>query len=277
MSEATKGRNTPTRYTDTLPPEAISEELDPVIEELGLRENCRQLAMQGWTIIDKPTSQAFNSRFRDRIKALCPSGGGNMLLAKDPLFAEAVMNPYLMAMAEYSVGRGFLLSQVAASIRGKGAPAIGLHADQNWLPAPFPAHNMLLTACWATDGYTKEGGSTLVIPGSNTLHRHPDDGEIARLAGAIPIECAPGSIVIWDGNLWHSNYPRNAEGERIVCHITYTRLMMRPVEDYSAHADHLIEQHGESMAQLLGYEDMLNSPTGADYSKLIKTFNNAKR
>ena len=44
-----------------------------------------------------------------------------------------------MAMAEFSVGRGFLISQVAASIRPKDAPTIGLHADNNWLPAPFPA------------------------------------------------------------------------------------------------------------------------------------------
>ena len=277
MSEAVEDLNTPLRYSDTLPPDQISDELEPIIEELGLRENCRQLAMQGWTVIDKPTSEAFNTEFRNKIKELCPQGGGNMLLAKDPLFAEVVMNPYLMALAEYSVGRGFLISQVAASIRGEGAQSIGLHADNNWLPAPFPDHNMLMTACWATDGYTKAGGSTLVIPGSNVLHRHPTDAEVEGLAGAIPIECSPGSIVIWDGNLWHSNYPRTAAGERVVCHITYARLMMRPVEDYSAHADQLIDAHGEKMSYLLGREDMLNSPTGADYSKLLKTFNNAKR
>jgi hypothetical protein len=31
------------------------------------------------------------------------------------------------------------------------------------------------------------------------------------------------------------------------------------------------------MARLLGQDDMLFSPTGADYSKLVQTFNNAKR
>jgi hypothetical protein len=82
---------------------------------------------------------------------------------------------------------------------------------------------------------------------------------------------------MWDGNIWHSNYPRTLEGERVVSHITYTRLMMRPVEDYAAHADDLISAHGERMAQLMGREDMLNSPTGADYTKLVATFNNAKR
>ena len=276
-AKATAGQNEPQIHFDTLAPDAISEELAPVIDELGLRENCRQLAMNGWTVVEKAATAKFNDKFRKTIKKLCPQGGGNMLLAKDPVFAEAVLNPKLMAMAEFSVGRGFLLSQVAASVRPKDAPSIGLHADNNWLPAPFPAHNMLLTGCWATDGYTMEGGSTLVIPGSNTLRRHPNATESAEKAGAIPIECPPGSVAMWDGNLWHANYPKQTDGERIVCHITYTRLMMRPVEDYGADADELIERHGEPMAQLLGREDMLNSPTGADYSKLLKTFNNAKR
>lgn len=66
-------------------------------------------------------------------------------------------------------------------------------------------------------------------------------------------------------------------GERVVCHITYTRLMMRPVENYSAFADDLISTHGARMSQLLGREDALDSPTGFDYSKAAATFNNAKR
>ncbi len=277
MSEATAGVNEPPNYFDTLPPDAISPELEPIIDELGLRENCRQLAMEGWTVVDDVASDEFNEAFRNKIKEVCPQSGGNMLLAKDGIFAEAIMRPKLMAMAEYSVGRGFLISQVAASRKPKGASGIGLHADNNWLPAPFPDHNMLLTACWATDGYTEEGGATLIIPGSNALRRHPNKKETEEKAGAIAIECKPGSVAMWDGNLWHASYPRNTEGERIVCHITYTRLMMRPVEDYSAHADDLIAAHGEKMSQLLGREDMLNSPTGADYSRLRQTFNNAKR
>ncbi len=276
MSEAEELK-APPRFTDTLPPDAISEELAPVIQELGLEENCRQLAMEGWTVVSDVQSAEFNERFRAKILEVTGGQGGNMLLAKDPLFAEAIMSPRLMAMAEFSVGRGFLISQVAASVRPKGAAAIGLHADNNWLPAPFPAHNMLLTGCWACDEYTKEGGSTLIVPGSANLRRHPNDQEAEEAAGAIAIECPPGSVPMWDGNIWHSNYPRTLDGERVVCHITYTRLMMRQVEDYAAHADDLINAHGDKMAQLLGRDDMLMGPNGADYTKLIHTFNNAKR
>ena len=264
----------PTMYYDTLPPDAISAELAPIISELGLEENCRQLSMEGWTVVEKATSLEFNARFRAKILEL---GGGNMLLNKDPIFAEAIMNAKLMAMAEFSVGRGFLISQVAASVRPKGSPSIGLHADHNWLPEPFPAHNMLLTACWACDDYSKAGGSTLVIPGSGNLRRHPNAAEADEKAGAIAIECPAGSVAMWDGNIWHANWPRTIAGDRVVCHITYTRLMMRPVENYSANADQLIEQHGDRMSQLLGYQDSLNKPNGFKYENMAATFNNAKR
>lgn len=272
----TRGSNEQ-RYTDTLPPDAVSEELAPVIEALGLWENCRQLAMQGWTVIENATDPAFNDRLRERILTVTGGKGGNMLLTRNPVFAEAVLNEKLLAMAEFSVGRGFLLSQVAASVRGNGAPSIGLHADQNWMPAPFPAHNMLLTCCWACDGYTREGGATLIIPGSNALGRHPHEAEIRELRGAVPIECPPGSVVLWDGKLWHSNYPRTIDGERVVCHITYTRLMCRQVEDYGADAEALVDRYGERMSQLLGREDGLFGRQGFNYSKLVTTFNNAKR
>lgn len=265
-------------YYDTLPPGEVSAELQPIIDELNLADNCRELVAQGWTVLKGVAPTDFNTRLRTTILDFANGRPGvNMLMAEDPVFAEAVLMPKLMAMAEFSVGRGFLLSQVAASVRTAGSPVIGLHADHNWLPAPFPEHNMLLTACWACDGYTEAGGATLVIPGSHRLRRHPNAEEIHALDGATPIECEPGDVPIWDGNVWHSNCPRSIGGERVVCHITYTRLMMRQVEDYSAHAARLVNDYGEPMAQLLGQQDMLMSATGADYSKLRTTFNNAKR
>ena len=39
------------RIFGTLPPEEISEELMPRLQELDLVDNCRQLAEEGWTII----------------------------------------------------------------------------------------------------------------------------------------------------------------------------------------------------------------------------------
>ena len=136
---------------------------------------------------------------------------------------------------------------------------------------------MLLTACWTCDEYSEDAGATLIVPGSGSQRRHPNEQECAEMHGAIAGECPAGSVVLWDGNVWHSNYPRVIDGQRVVCHITYSRLMMRPVENYALAKTELTELYGKRMAQLLGDDDFLDSPNGADYSKLIRTFNNAKR
>ena len=57
--------------------------------------------------------------------------------------------PQLYTLMECLLGRGMLLSQLIGSIRGPGAQALPMHADNNWVPAPFPERDVMLTGCWA--------------------------------------------------------------------------------------------------------------------------------
>lgn len=177
-------------------------------------------------------------------------------------------------------GKGALLSQLICSIRPQGAPSIGLHADQNWFPAPFPEHNQLFTLCWAMDPYTESGGCTGVIPGTHVHRRHPNEEEMAKCDGLIPTTCPQNSIAFWDGSVWHSNYPRKDEGSRVVLHITFSRLLCRTVENYDHLDEAWFEGKDPALKTMLGRDDMLGSTTiergSTDYSKLPRTFNWAK-
>jgi ectoine hydroxylase-related dioxygenase (phytanoyl-CoA dioxygenase family) len=181
-------------------------------------------------------------------------------------------------MAEVMCGKGALLSQIIASIRPTGANEIGLHADQNWFPAPFPIHNQLFTVCWALDDFTKKGGCTKVIPGSHKKRRHPLPDEIVEQKGAIPIECSSGSLAMWDGSVWHSNYPRKIEGDRVVIHITFCRLALRPVESYDHLDEEWLKDKPKELSTLLGRDDFLGHKdfkkggAGGEVEKLVKTF-----
>jgi len=277
--EETEGQNPlAVFYKKTPPPDAISDELRPVIDALGLEENCRQLVRDGWTVIENVRDDEFNARLRQTIlDAGEPIENHFMLLGKDPIYAEAVLSPKILAMAEFSVGRGFLINQCASTVRPQGDPAIPLHVDNNWVPAPFPEYNLTVTGCWACDGFTKEGGSTVIVPGSNKLRRHPYEEELAdAFERAIAIECPPGSVAMWDSNIWHSNAERTLEGDRVVMHMSFTRMCMRPMEDYSLHAERLIAEHGEPMAQLLGQRDSLYGPTGFDFGYMLDTVANSR-
>ena len=272
------------RYQDTVPPDEISSELMPVVKDMGLVDNCRQLASEGYTIIENAASPEFVARLRNTILDTVPTdeaGNGSELvvLGKDPVYAEALLNPKVLAVADFSVGRGNLIGSLIPTIRSNGDSALDLHADQAMFPEPLPAHNMMFTACWVTDEFTLEGGATRIVPGTNRHLRHPTEEEIADNSGAIATECPAGSVVVWDGRVWHGNYARTLDGQRVVLHATYYRLIMRPTNDYSDIADELIETHGKRMSILLGREDyMYKKGPGYlhDNDIFVTTMNNAR-
>ncbi|MEE2913440.1 MAG: phytanoyl-CoA dioxygenase family protein [Pseudomonadota bacterium] len=256
----------------------LDDEVGQRINELSLQPTIDSLQAEGYGYVIPAADPDFNERLRHVIIEQCRKNGGggaNMLLDKDPVFAEVITNPKLLAVAEVMCGKGFMISQIAASIRPEGAAPIGLHADQNWTPAPFPVHNQLVTFCWATDDYNEHNGSTKIIPKSHLKRRHPTPEEVRDEPGAIPTECPAGSAVVWDGSVWHSNYPRKAPGERVVLHITYSRLALRPVECYDELDDEWLSGQPAVMRTLLGREDFLNTTGGAyagGIEKLGRTF-----
>jgi Phytanoyl-CoA dioxygenase (PhyH) len=243
---------------DQLPMYAISEELAPTIQELGLSRNLDELRENGYTVID------VDRELTDRIRAATlravegapgPNSSFDLAFAtplgEDPVFEEACTHPAALALAEYICGRGCTLSSVLATVRVAGS-ALGLHCDQSQVPAPFPEHLVNLTACWVTDEFTKANGAFMIIPGTHRNRRNPTPEEGQALDGAIAVECPAGSVVLWDGAVWHGNYPRTEPGQRVVLHVTYTRLAYRPVHDFSYLTDDFRAGASPQIRALLG-------------------------
>jgi hypothetical protein len=260
-------------------PDALAERIDA----LDLRANVRDLVDDGYTVIQDPAAHALTDRVRAGIVE-CAQGtegrskgyAAGLLLGRDPVFAEAVVVPKLLALVEYLLGRGFILSQLVGSVRKKGPGSLGLHADNSWFPAPFPPWEIMCTACWVTDDFTEEAGSTLVIPGTHKARAHPPRDVRKALEGAKPIIAPKGSLALWNGNVWHGNYPRQIDGERVVLHMTYTRLGFAPVEDYRHLDDAWLEGKPPELATLLGRDHFLGKTSiesgGAIGSLLAKTY-----
>jgi Phytanoyl-CoA dioxygenase (PhyH) len=243
---------------EQLPMYAVSDELAPSIEKLGLERNLDELRQNGYTIIT--VDPELTARLRAAIlRSVEDAPGPNSSfdracatpLGQDPVFEEACVHPAVLALAEYICGRGNTLSSVLATVRIAGS-SLGLHCDQGHMPAPFPEHMMNLTACWVTDEFTKANGAFMIIPGTQQRRRNPTPEESRALEGAIPIECPPGSVVLWDGAVWHGNYPRTEPGERVVLHVTYSRLAYRPVHDFSYLDDDFRASASPEMRALLG-------------------------
>jgi Phytanoyl-CoA dioxygenase (PhyH) len=243
---------------EQLPMYAMSDDLAPTIEKLGLSRNLDELRENGYTIIE--VDRELTDRIRvATLRAVNGASGPNASfdlafatpLGEDPVFEEACVHPVVLALAEYICGRGCTLSSVLATVRTAGS-ALGLHCDQGQIAVPFPEHMVNLTACWVTDEFTKANGAFMIIPGTQRHRRNPTPEEGQLLEGAIAVECPPGSVVLWDGAVWHGNYPRTEPGDRVVLHVTYTRLAYRPVHDFSYVTDEFRAGASPQMQVLLG-------------------------
>ncbi len=288
MSDVTEiRRKNPDIPSVTRQPFELSDELNEHVTALMLQPHLDQIRDEGYTIIPNIASDEFNARLRETCMRLAqeteaPAKGrsASLLLGRDPIFDEVVLNSKIVAMVEVMCGQGALLSQLIASVRPNGAPELNLHCDQNWTPAPFPVHNQLFTMCWAMDEFTRDGGCTKVVPGSHVHARHPSKQEVEAQEGAIPLECGASSICCWNGSIWHGNYPRQIDGDRVVLHITFSRLALRTVENYDHLDEEWLKDKSYQLRVMLGREDFLGSTTiargSADYSTIPKTFTWAK-
>lgn len=253
---------------DAKDPYAVPPGLAERIDALDLRQNIRELIDDGYTVIQDPAALAIADEVREAILRLVPMTPEDKarsrftLLDLDPVFAKAITVPRLLALKEFLVGKGAVFSQLTGSIRRKGPGALGLHADNSWFPTPFPDWELTCTACFVTDEFTQEGGCTLVIPGSHKLKSHPPADRRESLEGAVPIVAPKGSIALWDGSVWHGNYPRQIEGERVVAHLTYCRLGLQPIETYDHLDEAWFEGKHEELPTLLGRHNFLGRRHG---------------
>ena len=238
-------------------PFEVSESLAATAAELGLQTNFRELQDSGYTVIEDAAPPEFFQKLRQTIlehqsRVKTKGSGPRLLIGKDPVFSETIINPKVLAIVEFMCGVGALAYQLTASVRPNGAKALFLHADHGAsIPAPFPEHNYILTTCWACDEFTQESGATLVVPGSHSRQRQPTATEAKQKQGAIAVECPAGSIVVWGGSVWHGNWPRTIEGERVVLHASYCRAALRTIDVYDHLGDDFVEQWGPAMKTLL--------------------------
>jgi hypothetical protein len=264
-------------------------EMAQKFNDLGMGHVPHDLATSGYAVVRNPAPIEVMQRIRSAIMRLATPGGpvnvqesSPLLLGRDPVFEEAVLNPSVLAIVEATCGKGALLSQLLGTVRRAGPETAGLHADQSWMPDPFPVQSLSVTICWTCDEYSRESGATKVIPRSHLLRRFPTDEERASEPGAVPIECPPNSLAIWLGETWHGSYPRLVEqGERVVLHLTYSRISLRPVEDYSHLDEAWLEGKPMALRELLGREDFLEKPNtermGGQYLTRVRRTQNLGR
>jgi ectoine hydroxylase-related dioxygenase (phytanoyl-CoA dioxygenase family) len=132
------------------------------------------------------------------------------LLALGELYAQVPVHPVVLGLMQSMLGRGCLVSSLSSITIHPGEIAQPIHADDQVIPIPKPHRAVTANSMWAITDFTEPNGATRVIPGSHRADHSPDYGSHYD---SVCAEMPRGSILVWDGGLWHGG-GANTTGER---------------------------------------------------------------
>src|SRR5262249_42155118 len=145
-----------------------------------------------------------------------------------------LQNGFILPPQEDSVGRSF---------------QHGFHRDfPRYMNGYLASLNIMLTL----DDFTATNGGTLVVAGT---HQHPDrPEELYMAAGAIPVECPAGPMIVFGSTLWHAAGPNRSDHDRLAIIHQFTRSFFKQQIDYvRALGDELVLDQPPRTQQLLGW------------------------
>jgi len=154
------------------------------------------------------------------------------LAYSDPAFDSAYTHPMILAAVFHVLKRSFKVFQLSGRDPLPGHGLQGLHQD--WLPRMPSEPFSIVTALWLLDDFTPDNGATRVVPGSHHVLRplpksqrqpgstHPEQRLILARAG---------SVLLFNGHLWHSGTRNASTGSRRVLQCQFVaRELVRPGE-----------------------------------------------
>lgn len=122
------------------------------------------------------------------------------LVAKHPLFADVAVESVVLEVVEAVIGVRPILSNLSANIVGTGGRMMAIHADQGFVPGPWPAP-WGVQVMWALDDFSEGRGATRAVPGSH-LHQGRPERAVAH-RDTVPVTAPPGSLLFFDARTWH--------------------------------------------------------------------------
>ncbi|MBJ19446.1 MAG: phytanoyl-CoA dioxygenase [bacterium] len=233
---------------------------------------------QGFTIIENAIEPALvdevvsQVRRTEKERASAPRGNpaegyatlrNYNLLAKGSVFQKMPVHANVLPLAERLLDEHCLLSGMTAMHIGPGEKQQPLHADDGLMDVPRPHAPLMCVSMWAFTDFTDANGATRYVPGSHKIDHGPD---YSKEYETLPAEMPAGSIMIFDGALWHSGGANVTENDwRLGIHVQYcvgwartqqNAYMGIPPEVTRTFSDRLLELCGYSLYKgIMGHID----------------------
>jgi ectoine hydroxylase-related dioxygenase (phytanoyl-CoA dioxygenase family) len=199
------------------------------------------------------------------------------LVGVDPIFADLVEHPRILAICDALLETNYLLTASQAIHIHPGETAQPLHTDDGFYRIARPRNAVSVSTIWAVDPFTHENGATQIIAGSHewadaSIERllaevdfgtAPRDAREPHEPKALPPSLAdrlvdvtmePGSVIVFLGTLLHRGGANRSAAPRLALSNQYCEPWARQQENYTLSVPNEVARAMSPRVQaLLGY------------------------
>jgi len=176
------------------------------------------------------------------------------LLNRGQEFVDLVEDTRSIELVKHLLGWPFLLSSISANIAGPGHNGMVIHADQIFVPQPWPARPQGANCFWLVDDFTEANGGTEIAVASHKFNRMPQPGEAEQLF--VPLVAPAGTMGVMDSRIWHrTGINRTSDCRRAGIFSWNTTRIYRTQENWFLSLNPLVRQGAsDELLWMLGYK-----------------------
>ncbi len=173
------------------------------------------------------------------------------LLLYGKLYERIPVHEHVLPIVERVLDPGCLVSSLSSIAIGPGEQAQPIHADDQLIPLGKPHVPIVCNTMWALTDFSDANGATRIIPGSHLRDHSPDFfGRYDSLAAEMP----KGSVMIYNGSLWHGGGANRTDQRRIGVAMNYCAGYMRQQENQQLGIPREVAaQFSPRLQELVGY------------------------
>lgn len=172
------------------------------------------------------------------------------LLAHGPPFDVVPVHDSVLPIIEGVLDTGCLISSLSSIAIDPGETAQPIHADDMVIPLEKPHRAIVCNSMWALTDFTDANGATRLVPGSHKKANPEYGGAYETIAAEMP----KGSVLIWEGALWHGGGANRTDTRRTGIAMNYCAGFIRQQENQQLGlSPELVKTFPKRLQELVGY------------------------
>lgn len=171
---------------------------------------------------------------KERLARAGELGVLRLMMKYDPHFFTFLEIPEVLSIVDRVLSETAILHLqngfILPSFPPFSTPDVFQNAFHQDFPRVLSGYIASVNIMFAIDPFTRDTGATLVVPGSHQRIEKPDHTYLAR--NAVPVQCAAGSLFVFDSTLWHAAGRNTSGKDRLAINHQFTRSFFKQQIDY---------------------------------------------